>query len=117
MEAKEEPIKFQTHEESGTKYYIIPLRNEKTQEKLELRIFQSFNPGRLSFETREEYVVRRRLNQDEEKRREAAVVWNSAKWGTMNPENALKVLELLNKNPALSEEQRRELLLNAKQKK
>ena len=96
---------------------MIPLRNEKTQEKLELRIFQSSNPARLPFETREEYVVRRKFNQDEEKRRKAEVVWNSTKWGTMNPKNALKVLELLNKNPALSEEQRRELLLNSKQKK
>lgn len=89
-------IEFQTHS-SGTKYYIIPLTNQETKEKVELRIFQSYNPGRLEFETRDEYVVRRKFQQHADKQKKKGLLFWDSRLGPMTPKNALNFLETIDK--------------------
>ena len=103
MEEQEEELKEEPEEEggrlrihsSGMQYYVIKLWAADSEETMELRLFESFSPGRLEWdddqETSDEYKIRRNyIRKNEKEYKKGTLVWNAG-WGTFNKRNALRV--------------------------
>ena len=101
---KEEEERLKKHS-SGLQYYSIKLNAVESDGQLEIRLFESFSPGRLKWEndeeTFDEYRIRRNYAKKADKElKKGQLVWN-AKWGTFNQTNALKIQAALNENKDL----------------
>lgn len=110
VEVKQEEIKEQSLvkvHESGIKYFAIPLKAE-SGETMELRLFDTFSLSRLEFETRDEFIVRRKmLNNQNKALLKGKFCWysknvedlkrgnNKTSWGTLTPAKARLFLEQL----------------------
>jgi len=87
----EENKKVHIHEESGLQYYEIKLTATEDESKdITIRLFESTAPGRLDFETHDEYQVRRKYMNNIKTDKIPDLVWN-ASWGPLNEHNALRV--------------------------
>ena len=86
------PKKVHIHEESGLQYYEVKLNATSEGVKdIILRLFEITAPCRHSFETHDEYQVRRKyMNSIDKAKKEAPLMWKSF-WGPMNTTNALRV--------------------------
>jgi hypothetical protein len=90
---------------SGIQYYAIKLWAAESEETMELRLFESFSPGRLKWdddqETHDEYKVRRNyIRKNEKEYKKGTLVWNAG-WGTFNEANALRIQAAINEGKDL----------------